>query len=87
MLKLDRVWVQPSWFADTMQMRLYVSAIPPSGHTVAISGDKAWRLRLGNTMRRLPYLVGNYSKVQEELHVVLVIEHAYAYERILIGDC
>ncbi len=82
-LKLDRVRAQPSWFPNTMQLQIYVSAIPLRGHAAAVSGDKQWTLKLGNTRKRLPYLAGHYANTRDVLHVMLVIETAYAYDPLL----
>jgi len=79
-LVLDHVDVQPSYFADLVRVRLYVTAVTLEGGIIPINGTDGFLFQLGGSKQRIPYLLGRFAGTEAEVAAAVVLEVGNEYE-------
>jgi Inner membrane component of T3SS, cytoplasmic domain/von Willebrand factor type A domain len=77
LVRIDRIEVEPSLFEGLARLQIFVTAVDLHGvFRDDLTGERAWKLRIGNRPLRAPYLLGTFRHVDDELLVAVVVETA-----------
>jgi FHA domain/von Willebrand factor type A domain len=78
---IDRADLEPSPMLGFARLRLYVSVVDLSqgGKVMDVYGDKAWKLKVGGSVKTVPYLAGLYDGAGANTAVVIVVEKSFEY--------
>jgi hypothetical protein len=77
LVRIDRIEVEPSLFEGLARLQIFATAVDLHGvFRDDLTGERAWKLRVGNRPVRAPYLLGTYRHVDDELIVAVVVETA-----------
>jgi hypothetical protein len=77
LVRIDRVEAEPSLFEGLTRLQIFVTAVDLHGvFRDDLTGERAWKLRIGNRPLRAPSLLGTFRHVDDELLVAVVVETA-----------
>jgi hypothetical protein len=77
LVRIDRIEVEPSLFEGLARLQIFATAVDLHGvFRDDLTGERAWKLRIGNRPLRAPYLLGTFRHVDDELLVAVVVETA-----------
>ncbi|HWN68308.1 MAG TPA: FHA domain-containing protein [Haliangium sp.] len=77
LVRIDRIEVEPSLFEGLARLQIFATAVDLHGvFRDGLTGERAWKLRIGNRPLRAPYLLGTFRHVDDELLVAVVVETA-----------
>lgn len=77
LVRIDRVDVEPSVFEGLARLQIFVTAVDLHGvFRDDLTGERDWKLRIGNRLERAPHLLGTFRHVDDELVVAVVVETA-----------
>jgi hypothetical protein len=74
-LVLDRVDLEPASLHGLARLRMLVApiALQKGGEILSVTGDRAWRLKVGSSDKKVPYVVGQYAGTQLDTAIVVVV--------------
>jgi hypothetical protein len=77
LVRIDRIEVEPSMLEGLARLQIFVTAVDLHGvFRDDLTGERDWRLRIGNRPLRVPHLLGTFRHVDDELLVAVVVETA-----------
>jgi hypothetical protein len=77
LVRIDRIEAEPSMFEGLTRLQIFATAVDLHGvFRDDLTGERDWKLRIGNRALRVPHLLGTFRHVSDELIVAVVVETA-----------
>ena len=77
LVRIDRIEAEPSLFEGLTRLQVFATAVDLHGvFRDDLTGERDWKLRIGNRALRVPHLLGTFRHVSDELVVAVVVETA-----------
>jgi hypothetical protein len=84
LVRIDRIDVEPSVFEGLARLQIFATAVDLHGvFRDDLTGERDWKLRIGNRPLRVPHLLGTFRHVDDELVIAVVVETAAPFREAL----